>query len=623
MTHEGFPGTPISVGGDFVPPAGQDRPADAEHTVPTALDVMDHLPETEHFADLPNDAQIKLLRTDRFNYLHSQAGLPTLQEYVDSPDSHIPRAEFDAEFSGELSPRGFLLDKDGNETSHMPWHLTQFDVDPDRMDEDAETAYRQYIAEQKMARALDSTEDTEVSARPVIDDEPTTQMPPVEESAQPKIDSVLDARRLHTEHSLDYFREELSKSRSDLEKIVIRKRIGEIEQELEQINRSLNPQEEERRYWARRNMLIDRAIDNPMTLGAKSFYPDMDKRREAQVKMIESFRGLLSNHKPKSKQYQQISATIEVLEQELAQIAQPSRAVQSEKIYYEAEVAPLSIAWQGLRAAVSEHRAKRAESKLNKFNQRARVAEQAADVIEERLDGSTEAKVTRRFSGRKNKRVARNAELTSQVLDETPTELLSQVRAGLQQEADKLRVHGKEGTKIRHYTNKHTRLAKQAADRRGTQTRLRARTTPVDVTGWASAPPTRPTMHESTDLPPPGRLNHPATWSASEDGIAPEHAPTTPIPTVVDQETQAELSDEAKEGTAPTSRPAKATEFGSEAHTSIEYTTLRRANEEALEKWRETMNQYSEGTLEYKLAEGAVRDLEAELAQTDKQAEES
>lgn len=648
MTHEGFPGSERStVGGDFMPGPGHATPTGAEHMPPTALEVMDRLPEAEHFADLPNDAQIQLLRTDRFNYLHSQAGLPTLQEYVDSPDSHIPRTEFDSEFSGEISPRGFLLDREGNETSDMPWHLTQFDVDPDRMSEDAETAYQQFIAEQKMARAIDGAEDTEVSAIPITDDEPTDQIPLVVENVQPEIDPAANAKRLNAEHLLRHYQEVLeSHSHTNLEERIIRNRIRDIEQELGQMGPS-------RQIEADR--MLDQVLTNletppvtGITVRPETYYPDMGKRRQAVEDMITAFQEIRKPLKRRTAKYRAINDRIAELRQELALMPLPSQVVPQdrtvekdqtterpitvkltetktpEKVYYDAEISPLLIAWQGLRATVSERRAKRAESKLNRFNQRARVAEQAADVIEDQLDGNTETRVTRRHSGRKNKKVARNAELTSQVLEETPTELLSQVRAELQKDADKLRAHGKVGTKIRHYTNKHARLTKQASNRRRHQAELRTKTTPVDITGWASESPASQTAHEIAEQSPPIRPNRSAAWYASSDGIAPDQDPTIPTPIVTEEKAQTEQPDEVKEGSESSiPQTAQVTESRPEPTTPIEYTTLRQANEEALEKWRKTMSQYREGSLEYKLAEGAIHDLEVELAQMDKQDDEA
>ncbi|MCL4357623.1 hypothetical protein M1512_01865 [Patescibacteria group bacterium] len=75
--------------------------------------------------------------------------MSALQDYIDSPDSDIPREDFNRNFSGELSPRGFLLDREGNETNYRPDSIARFRVDPAKQDEALDAAYQRFKAEQK------------------------------------------------------------------------------------------------------------------------------------------------------------------------------------------------------------------------------------------------------------------------------------------------------------------------------------------------------------------------------------------------------------------------------------------------------------------------------------------
>lgn len=170
MSQEQYPNpNQQPIDGDFVPKPGQDSPTGTEYMAPEALEAMAHLPETERFADLPNDAKIYLYRTDRFNRIAGQKYMPLLQEYIDSPDSDISREDFDRQFSGELSERGRLLDLEGNETIYRPDSIGRFRVDPAKEDEAVESAYLQFTAEKKMAQAIDEIEqsaDKQISLDP-------------------------------------------------------------------------------------------------------------------------------------------------------------------------------------------------------------------------------------------------------------------------------------------------------------------------------------------------------------------------------------------------------------------------------------------------------------------------
>ena len=161
MSQEQFPQpNQPPVNGDFVPQPGQDSPSGTEYMAPEALEALANQPEAEHFADLPNDSKIYLYRTERFNRIVGQKYMPLLQEYIDSPESDIPREAFDTDFSGELSPRGFLLDPEGNETNYRPDSIGRFRVDPEKASEAVDSAYQQFTAEQKMAKAVDEIDES-------------------------------------------------------------------------------------------------------------------------------------------------------------------------------------------------------------------------------------------------------------------------------------------------------------------------------------------------------------------------------------------------------------------------------------------------------------------------------
>ncbi len=147
------------VGGDFVPQASFLPPVKhMAYGPPEALEAIANHSEAEHFADLRPDSILNLYRTERFNFLAGDKLIPALQDYIDSPDSDIPREDFNRNFSGELSPRGFLLDREGNETKYRPDSIARFRVDPAKQDEALDAAYQQFKAEQKMAEAVDDIE---------------------------------------------------------------------------------------------------------------------------------------------------------------------------------------------------------------------------------------------------------------------------------------------------------------------------------------------------------------------------------------------------------------------------------------------------------------------------------
>jgi hypothetical protein len=157
--------------GDFVPAPSQDSPSGMEYLAPEALGEQSTLPEATSFAELPNNAKIHLYRTDRFNRIAGQRIMPALQEYIDSPDSNISREDFDRDFSGELSPRGLLLDREGNETIHRPDSIARFRIDPIDENEAIESAYKQFSDEQKLGKTIDEAELTDDQQAEVLETE--------------------------------------------------------------------------------------------------------------------------------------------------------------------------------------------------------------------------------------------------------------------------------------------------------------------------------------------------------------------------------------------------------------------------------------------------------------------
>lgn len=159
MTSDQFPqSNKPPTNGDFVPASAQDAPSGMDYAAPEVSGEASALPEASSFGELPNDAKINLYKTDRFNRIVGQKVMPLLEAYIDSPDSDISREAFGRDFSGDLSPRGFLLDRDGNETIHRPDSLTRFRVDPIDENEAIESAYKQFTDEQKLGQAIDGAE---------------------------------------------------------------------------------------------------------------------------------------------------------------------------------------------------------------------------------------------------------------------------------------------------------------------------------------------------------------------------------------------------------------------------------------------------------------------------------